>query len=66
MFKPCGGVSLMGLTGTSSRSTLMPMAREDEDGSKRKFVFSGRTSSSSCHERFEGLCRRCDEGDVAE
>lgn len=65
MLEPCGGVSLMGLTGTSSKSTLILMDLL-EAGSKRKFVFSGLTSSSSCHERFEGLCRRCDEGDVAE
>ena len=31
-----------------------------EDEPKKKLVSNGLTSSSSCHERFEGLCGRCD------
>lgn len=45
----CGGDSLSGETGTSSISTLIPFGIE-----KKKFVLSVGTSSSD-HERFEGL-----------
>lgn len=64
---PWVGVSLNGLTGTSSNSTakLAPLDVEERP-LKRKFVLSGLSSSSSCQERFEGLCRRCEEGDVVE
>jgi hypothetical protein len=31
-----------------------------DDEPKKKLVSNCLTSSSSCHERFEGLCGRCD------
>jgi len=46
-----GGVSLSGLTGTSSTSKV----RSPFGVAKKRSVFGGLTSLSSCHERFAGF-----------